>query len=472
MLNFIRKIWSLGAGQILLKASNLWVFWYLADIGGAATLGLIVLGAALLKYTTLVSDLGWNITSLIESTRDNSKSKSAELYSYKLVWSIPVIGIVSALIFAFTDAGMMRQIAFWYVMSSFFDVLFPDWYFQAKQKFHYINQVRISAQIVFVALIFTQVHSGEDFHLVSFFYFISHVGMLPLMIWAASRIGFGGYHPKYLFQSFSHGFNTRFKKWFHQSFHIGMSQVFLSVSLHYGALILGLVAENNLTGNFGFALKILGAAMIVDQIIHLFLLSGLQSKFKERYSYLQLATFFSYITWLGTLLVVALPIDFIYHFIAPEFKNLASDFRVLSLFLPLTIFHSFVQTWIFHQFTGYKIFKVSLYSAIAPFVIMTTTALQDPESMPQAMILSEFLLVTFLSYFAFDKQFKAICVWLFTLGPISLYLVNQFNQYSWSSKIVLPIIIISLISIFHPLRPTLPQTKPLLKRWKKLNKSS
>lgn len=456
MKSFLIKFCQIALGDVGIKLLNFVTFFYFARLGGAEALGWLVLGTNFLRHSTRWVNLGWNTQGLLSVAREDQKH--LQIYLSKIFWAIPSIAIIAFIPWVSQSQIEVQIICVGYICVTIFDVFFPDWFFHGKQLFHWVQYSRIAAQLLYVGLVFSQIQSIDTFTYIPYLYLGAHLVVLPFAFWGARKHQF--------FKS--SWAKPPFNKLLRESFQLGMVQILLTVPVALPPLLLGTFASFEITGQIGLALRLLLGVMVMDQFFHLFLLSGLKPQNKDLSSYLKLGIVMSGAGAVVSTCIQWVPLKDLLALIGSDFAPSEPYFKTLVYFLGLTIFHSFLQSWLFHTLTPEKFLKSTLKASLMPVLILVFIVLKDPSQMPQYMVIAEFLMISALVLLHFKNQAKALIVWFGLIGLLPLWIQSSFQPYEVGA-IVLSLLWL-FICYFHPMVTPFNEVSGLLKRWKKLNK--
>lgn len=468
MIPFLKKCFHLILSDVGVKILNFIVILYLARIGNAQSLGWVILGTHFLKYTTQLSNLGWNTQGILQIAQGQSLSSSHQLYISKLIWSLPVTLGMGALIWISQGDPQVQALCLWYLLVHFFDVLFPEWYLKATQKFHWIQVVRTSSQFLYLAGVLYLVQSVDDFILIPQILLASMALVLPLGIAFSIKEGFSpwalgswkDYWTQHPLQSFQQDLKS--------SMQIGLSQICLALPITLPPILLGVFATYEITGQFGLALRLLLALMLLDQIVHIFLLSGLQAKQNEVQSYLKLCIWTSGVISITAWVFQWIPFSQLLLYLGKDFQASEPHLKTLAYFIGLTVVHSFIQSWLYHTKSTQEALQISWKAALLPLLILTYTILYNPLMIAESIVFSEFILVSVLTWYCFRRQAKALWVWYFLIGLAPMMVQQRFGIDELGFYVMFGLWL--LICYFHPMMIPLKDAKGLLRRWNKLNK--
>ncbi|MEP6750885.1 MAG: oligosaccharide flippase family protein, partial [Bacteroidota bacterium] len=172
--NFI----SLGIVQGTNFLLPLLVMPYLINKIGADGFGVIAVAQVLMTYLSTISDYGFNLT----ATRDiafykDDTAKISKIFftvlASKLVLTAFLL-IILFIVMAFTpilkDHFILYSLAFTNVIGQ---SLLVSWFFQGREKMHYITISTFISRLIFVVLVFLFIHRKED---AVYFLFFSGTG--------------------------------------------------------------------------------------------------------------------------------------------------------------------------------------------------------------------------------------------------------------------------------------------------------
>jgi PST family polysaccharide transporter len=228
---------------------------YLVRVLGPEKFGLIAFSQAFIGYFIILTDYGFNLSATrdISINREN-KEKVSEIFSsvmiIKLALMIISLILMSVIIFSFEKFRkdwIVYYLTFGMVVGQ---VLFPTWFFQGMEKMKYITFLNILAKVIFTVAIFVFVKKASDYLYVPLLNSLGFIiaGMLGLWI---------------VFRDFEVNFKfvglEELKRQLKEGWMLFKTIIFVSAYRETNVFILGLIANNTITGYYSIAEKILKA---------------------------------------------------------------------------------------------------------------------------------------------------------------------------------------------------------------------
>lgn len=472
MIKLLSKFFHMMMGDAGMKLLNFAVIFYLAKIGQAEALGWIITGSSFLRWMDSGSRLGWNTLGIMEGS-NTTDNQQAAIYWAKVIWSIPVLTGMSLLAYVTSSEPIIQSICLLYVLNGIVEIFNPVWFFISQQKFKLISLTRLFSHILYALFIVLQVRTSDDFISIPLWYLLAQLPSLLIFMVVAAAKGFGAYNFATSHALFHSNWRLRFASLLEKSLHLGASQIFLGTPITLPPFLLGLFAAQGVgsfafTGQFGLALRLLMALMIFDQIVHMMILSSLKVRVSESQSFFKLAVIISIIGGALAWTIQFIPWVHLLSVLGQDFVQSDPLFKTLSFTLGLTIFHSFIQSWLFHSQDSKTVMKYSIQASLIPIAALAITALGAPDKLATMVVVAECFLISFLMHKIYKKQFIYFLSWFLILGLLPLYLIHKWGNnplYLFYSVIVW-----LLICYFHPMMTPWSEIPQLLKRWQKLNK--
>lgn len=251
----IENFLSLSVLQIANYILPLITLPYLVRVLGPEKFGLIAFSQAFIGYFMILTDYGFNLSATrdISINRDD-KEKVSEIFSsvmiIKLTLMIISLILMSVIIFSFEkfrQDWIIYYLTFGMVVGQ---VLFPVWFFQGMEKMKHITFLNILAKVIFTVAIFVFVKNSYDYLYVPLLNSLGFIIAGILGLW----IVFRDFKVSFKFVSLE-----ELKRQLKEGWILFKTVIFVSAYRETNVFILGLVANNTITGYYSIAEKILKA---------------------------------------------------------------------------------------------------------------------------------------------------------------------------------------------------------------------
>lgn len=143
---------------------------YLSRVIGAAGIGRVAFGAAVITWFMSISTWGFNFTATREAARNRDNvNKLSEIFS-NVFWARVTLSLISLLILiililiipSFRENRLVLLITYLTIPAN---ILFPEWLFQALERMKYITILSLVSKLLFTLTIFIFVKTPEDYYL-------------------------------------------------------------------------------------------------------------------------------------------------------------------------------------------------------------------------------------------------------------------------------------------------------------------
>lgn len=236
---------------------------YLVRVLNPDKFGLIAFAQAITQYLILFTDFGFNFSAVREiSINRDDITKVSEIFSTVYFIKI-VLTIFSFLLLCFAVVFIPKLNSEWELYLLMFgtvvgNMLFPVWFFQGMERMKYVTALNVLSKTIFTILIFVLIRQEHDyilFPIVSFFgFFIAGLGGLWMAI---SRFSIQVFMPS------KKSLISQFKL----SYHFFASRVCLAFYTVSNTFLLGILGNNEITGFYAAAEKLVRAVESMNQPI-------------------------------------------------------------------------------------------------------------------------------------------------------------------------------------------------------------
>lgn len=225
---------------------------YLNRVLGLENIGILSFSAAFIGYFTILTEFGFNITGirLISINKDNPETISEIFNSITIIKLILFLISFILICISISYFKIFNKFYILYIISLgaiFSNILLSNWFYQGMQEMKFLTIYTLASKFLYTILIFLLIKKKSDFYIVSLLNFIT-----------TFIVGFYSYC--YIKTKYKIIFSIpRFKilkKYFLESFHVFLSNVFISIYTISTTFILGLFTDYKQVGIYSSADKI------------------------------------------------------------------------------------------------------------------------------------------------------------------------------------------------------------------------
>ncbi|WP_299229698.1 flippase [Sulfurihydrogenibium sp.] len=251
----IENFLSLSVLQIANYILPLITLPYLVRVLGPEKFGLVAFSQAFIGYFMILTDYGFNLSATrdISINREN-KEKVSEIFSSVMIikFTLMIISLILMSVIIFSIEKFRKDWIIYYLTFGMVvgQVLFPVWFFQGMEKMKYITFLNILAKIIFTIAIFVFVKEASDYMYVPLLNSLGFIIAGILGLW----IVFRDFKVSFKFVSLE-----ELKRQLKEGWILFKTVIFVSAYRETNVFILGLVANNTITGYYSIAEKILKA---------------------------------------------------------------------------------------------------------------------------------------------------------------------------------------------------------------------
>jgi PST family polysaccharide transporter len=236
---------------------------YLVRVLGVENFGLVNFSLAIIMYFNILVSFGFNLSATrdISINRDNLE-KISEIFSAVMIVKI-IIACISLLILSvlilfvnmFSEHAMLYYATFGIVIGN---VVFPSWFFQGMERMKYITYINVISKISFTILIFVLVKNNTDYIFV------------PILNSLGAVLG-GLYSLWLIFKLFNVKVRVPSRKIIQEqvknSYHFFLSRVASNGSRYFATTMIGIYFGNTLVGYYSMVEKLFYAFMSLGGIV-------------------------------------------------------------------------------------------------------------------------------------------------------------------------------------------------------------
>lgn len=265
--NSYGKLWSNFVALSIVQGTNfllpLLVMPYVIHRIGADGFGVVAVAQVVMIYLSTISDYGFNLT----ATRDvalysNDHSRISKIF-FTVLASRLIISVVlfMLLLIAVPFIPVLKEHFTLYALGFLYVIgqsLIVNWFFQGKEKMHYITVSTLISRLIFVALVLLFIHVKDDNKYFLFFLGIGNTiaGLMSILI-AVSVFKIKFYLPT----------ATDIRNELKSGWQITVSNVSINTYLYSGIFILRIFTSDLIVGYYSIAERIFFA---VRQVLAVF----------------------------------------------------------------------------------------------------------------------------------------------------------------------------------------------------------
>lgn len=253
----------LSALQIFNMLAPLIAYPFLLRVLGKNNFGLVIYAQSIISYFVIIVTFGFNISATKKvSLHRNNTNKLGEIVSNVLIIKSILFLISLSILQLFlyytkqdSDSVILFNLAMWLC---FYEVIFPQWYFQGIEQMKYITYITLLIRIIFLGLIFIIIKTPENYLLLPL---INGVGTIIAGL-ISIYIIFFRHNIKFKFQPIK-----KLKYYFNDALTIFLSSISFSVYKNTNKVIVGMFLGMSSIAYYDLAEKIIAVAKIPQNIL-------------------------------------------------------------------------------------------------------------------------------------------------------------------------------------------------------------
>jgi len=348
--------------------------------------GAMSVGITVLSYAMMASSGGLSSFGTRAIARGESPSLISNILSLRFVISFLAYLLASTATILFVSNDSTVRFILLFGLSLFPNAFFLDWYFQGKEHMGIIGFARLLSAVVYLALIFSLIHSSSDLFWVPVAAFVG-----DSLAAAAFLLSYKRRNPEARIR-FDVG---DWKSALRQAFPIGAGSILGHFSINLPPIILGILLTNTSVGVYSAALKLVFFLLMLDRVLSTLLLPA-STRLHAISSDMLSLTLRTALKWI---VVTALPLciggmllaDRILPFVfGNQYAAAADTFRILVWYFFFTLIHTIYTTGLVaigEEKTYGKVMTVG--AAIYAVTIVVGVLLFGPVGAAGAMVISE-----------------------------------------------------------------------------------
>ena len=253
----------LSALQVFNMLAPLIAYPFLIRVLGKENFGLVIYAQSIIGYFVILVTFGFNISATRKvSLYRNNANKLGEIVSNVLIIKsiLFLISLFILEVFLYytkqdRDSVILFNLAMWLC---FYEVIFPQWYFQGIEQMKYITYITLLIRIIFLGLIFIIIKSPDDYLLLPL---INGVGTIIAGL-ISIYIIFFRHNIKFRFQPIK-----KLKYYLNDSLTIFISSISFSVYKSTNKVVVGMFLGMSSITFYDLAEKIIAVAKIPQNIL-------------------------------------------------------------------------------------------------------------------------------------------------------------------------------------------------------------
>ncbi len=230
---------------------------YLVHVVGVDKLGLIMFAMSFIMFFNIFVEYGFQLSATREISlhRDN-KEKLTEIFSavmsVKMILVVVAFVLLSIIIFTFDKFSHDWEIYYLTFLWVVGNAIFPIWYFQGREEMKFITIINILSRLLFAMLLFTFVHTKEDYIYVPLLNGLGTILAGIISLWLV----YSKLNQKFEKQQFK-----MLKIYFNNSSHFFLSGISQSIYTVANTFILGIFTNTIMVGYYSIAEKLYQAML-------------------------------------------------------------------------------------------------------------------------------------------------------------------------------------------------------------------
>ncbi|HHA2308627.1 oligosaccharide flippase family protein [Enterobacter hormaechei] len=249
--------------QILTMLLPFLTYPYLIKIFGLALYGQIMLSQAVVSYVAIFVNFGFNISAaksvseVIDNDKEVNKLCSAIFIVKSIIW-IFVAFIYLISVWVIIDDKISRVLYITAFTLTFNEFLVAQWFYQAKESLKVIAISSIATKLLNVILIFSLIHSKNDYYLVSLI-----TGSCFLLAGIFSIHHMFKYHVRFIWPGYEHMIKVT-----RDSINLFLTSAIIAIKNKLDVILIGVFISNEAVAIYDFAQKILNILLLPITIIN------------------------------------------------------------------------------------------------------------------------------------------------------------------------------------------------------------
>ncbi|MCT8249414.1 oligosaccharide flippase family protein [Proteus faecis] len=357
-LQTVKNITYLSLIQFLTIILPFITYPYFIKTLGFSNYGKVIFYQTIITYISMIINYGFNFSGVRAITTAKTVSEESEIitsiYLIKFIIFLLILIIISLLFFFIKNIDVLLLLASLSLV--FNELLFPQWYFQAKEKLKIITILTFAVRFLSLVLMFILITEKNDYYLVPL---LNGIGFFIIGVISFFLILKDG--TKLKLPNFNLIFNL-----FKESTHYFLTSLIISIKNKTDLIIIGIFINKEMVVAYDLALKIHNMSLMPINIINNAVFSKM-SKQRNKKFLIQLSIF----TFLISLIGIALVIN-----ILPFIVNILSDGQKSQLVIKLATililslpFFSISTTLSQNGIIVFGYSKYNLYGAISTTII-------------------------------------------------------------------------------------------------------
>jgi PST family polysaccharide transporter len=252
---------ALLAGDVGSRILGFIVTIYLARVLSPEGFGMISIGLAVLGHLSLVASPGISLleTRNVAASADASHGRAGGVLMVRMLLAVLVCTITWGVIMLIPNRGMPGYVTLLYVASLLPMAVSLDWFFQGKEQMGPVSLSRLSASLLYAAIVFLTVHVSRDIA-------YAPAGFL-IATWGASLILLGVYGAR---------FGKLEMKWqpklwwsiLKDNVPVGIGMFLAQLAVNLPPLVIAVFVTTSAVGQFSAAAKVAFGFLILDRLFN------------------------------------------------------------------------------------------------------------------------------------------------------------------------------------------------------------
>ncbi len=265
---------ALLAGDLGSRLLGFAVTIYLARVLSPEGFGLLGIGTAVLGHLTLVASPGIALleTRNVAASDGIAPRRAGGVLTVRVILAVLICTLAWGIIMLVPDRGETGSVILLYVASLLPMAVSLDWFFQGREQMGPVSLSRLTAMLVYGAIVVLAVHAGEDVVYAPAAFLIGNWGAaLVLLSLYGARFGrlWAGWQP------------ALWWKIFRENLPVGSGMFLGQLTVNLPPLAIGVLVTTAAVGQFSAAAKVAFGFLILDRLFNTLFLPMLSRHFSQ-----------------------------------------------------------------------------------------------------------------------------------------------------------------------------------------------
>jgi O-antigen/teichoic acid export membrane protein len=270
----LKNATALLAGDVGSRIVGFAVTIYLARVLSPEGFGLISIGLAVLGHLSLVASPGISLfeTRNVAASMGTSHERAGGVLMVRILLAALVCTITWGIIMLIPDRGIPGYVTLLYVASLLPMAVSLDWFFQGKEQMGAVSVSRMSASLLYGAIVLFTVHASRDIAYAPAAFLIAN--------WGASLVLLTMYSKR--FGKLEMGWQPRlWWKILQENLPVGLGMFLAQLAVNLPPLAIAIFVTTSAVGQFSAAAKVAFGFLILDRLFNTLFLPMLSRHFAD-----------------------------------------------------------------------------------------------------------------------------------------------------------------------------------------------